>query len=154
MSLECAFLISIKKGNWEMEMSLGSPIIQDVKSILQFQWIVFLFFFVFVLLYHYLRSLILNEPPVKMLCYNAKISKQCRMAVSINTWQSITTAVDSFIKHLAFLSHIRVLLVIHGFQVSGSGPLEGFLTQLKQNQKRQQCTFFYVCCVCFCFTFG
>ena len=44
-------------------------------------------------------------------------SKQCRMAVSVNTWQSITTAVHPFIKHLTFLSHFHVLLVIHGFQV-------------------------------------
>ena len=36
-------------------------------------------------------------------------------------------------KTLNIFSHIRVLLVIHGFQVSVSGPLEGFLTQLKQN---------------------
>ena len=75
------------------------------------------FKYIFVLLCYNLRSLILSEIPVKRLCYNAKISKQCRMAVSVNTWQTFTTAVHPFIKHLTFLSHFRVLLVIHGFQV-------------------------------------
>ena len=75
------------------------------------------FKYIFVLLYYYFRSVIFNEIPVNRLCYNAKISKQCLMSIRVNTWQSITTAVDSFIKHLAFLSHIHVLPVIHGVQV-------------------------------------
>ena len=85
MSQECAFLLSIKKEIGKWRCLLGPPIIQDVESIIRFQWIVFSKL-ICVLLYYYLRSLILNEFPVIRLCHNAKISKQCRMAVSINTW--------------------------------------------------------------------